>query len=218
MEIAQLRRLHTRRKHVLILGPEGVGKSALVALLGKTLQFILCPQSETLGKICGNLEIELNSTPPHLPLVQRKNRLLQMLVAAGQTVVFDGVGWTTHKISSFLEGAMERGPVWICARSERARDIGHFWPLLARFEKIELRPFCFAETKALLAAAMAGGQIPPSIPPFTRQLHRLSGGLPLALVELLEQFAAGHYDLSRRTGWQLLELDCHIRHLLPTVA
>jgi len=217
-EMTRLCRLHKQRRHVLILGAAGVGKSALIEHLRGTLPLVLCVQSEALGEICCNLESELHlsATPP--PLVQRKNRLLKILAETGQTVVFDGMGWTTPKISSFLESAMERAPVWICARSELAVKIGHFWPLLARFEKIELRPFHFSETKALLAAAVENGQIPPSLAPFARPLHQLSAGLPLALRELLEQFATGHYDLSRRAGLQLLELDRHIKHLLTTVA
>jgi len=212
-EIAQLRRLHAQRKHAVILGPTGIGKSALVACLRRSMPLIVCAQSEPLGGICEYLEIELNSPAPRLPLVRRKNRLIKMLAEIHRTVVFDGAGWTTPKVSSFFESAMELAPVWICARSELARDIGHFWPLLARFEKIELRPFRFSETNALLAAAVESGRIPPSVKPFVRQLHRLSGGLPLALVKLLEQFSVGHYDLSRRTGLQLLELDCQIKNL-----
>lgn len=208
-----LQRLHARGAHVLVVGLEGVGKSALVARLRYALPHIVCRHSETLGGICDHLETGLNSPAPHLPLVRRKNRLIEMLAEIHRTVVFDGVGWTTPKISSFLESVMERVPVWICAKSGLARDIGHFWPLLARFEKIELRPFHFSETNALLAAAIASGQIPPSVKPFARQLHRLSGGLPLALVELLEQFAAHSYDLSRRASMQLLKLDRQIGNL-----
>jgi predicted ATPase len=217
-EIALLQRLHAQRKHALILGPAGVGKSALVAHLAETLPLLLCPQSETLRDICENLEAELHPTAPFLPLVQRKNRLLKILAETGQTVVFDGVNWTTPKISSFLESAMERAPVWICCRSAEPWDIGHVWPLLARFEKIELRTFHFSETRALLAAAVENGQASPAIASFARQLHQLSGGLPLILRELFQQFAAGHYDLSHRAGRQLLELDRRIKHLRPAVA
>jgi len=218
VEAAKLRWLHAERKHVLILGVEGVGKSALVAHLKKTLPLILCAHSETLGEICGNLETELSLTEQHSPLVQRKNRLLQILAKSRQTTVFDGVSWTTPKISSFLESVTERAPVWICARSECARDIGHFWPLLARFETIKLQPFHFAETRAFLKAAIENAQLPLSVEPFARQLHRLSGGLPQTLCGLLEQFAGGHYDLSRRAGWQLLETDRRINSLPPLVA
>ncbi len=212
-ETKRLRQLHRQHKHVLILGPAGVGKSALVAHLKETLPLVVCAQSETLGQICRHLEAELNAPAPHLHLVQRKNRLLKILAEIRRTVVFDAAGWTTPKISSFLESAMERAPVWICARSELAHDIGRFWPLLARFETIKLRPFHFSETRAVLSAAVASGEIPPAIEPFARQLHQLSNGLPLVLRELLEQFAAGHYDLSRHAGLQLLKLDRRINNM-----
>ena len=216
-EAAQLRRLHARRGHALIVGPEGVGKSALVAHLRETLPFLLCAQSKALGEICDNLESGLNLSAPPSPLVQRKNRLLKILAETGQTVVFDGVGWTTPKISSFLESAMERAPVWICCRSTEPWDIGHVWPLLARFEKIELSMFRFSETRALLAAVVESGQISPVITSFAGELHQLSGGLPLTLRELFQQFAAGHYDLSRRAGLQLLALDRRIKNLRAAV-
>jgi AAA ATPase domain len=212
-EITRLRRLCGQRENALVLGPAGVGKSALVAHLRGTLPLVICARSETLGEICSHLESELNLPMPYSRLCQRKNHLLKILAGTSQTIVFDGAGWTTPKISSFLESAMERAPVWLCARSECAREIGHFWPLLARFEKIELQPFHFSETSALLAAAVEGGQAPSSVRRYARQLHRLSGGLPLALIELLEQSADGHYDLSRRTGLQLLELDRRIKNL-----
>jgi energy-coupling factor transporter ATP-binding protein EcfA2 len=218
IEMVKLRRLHARGAHVLVVGPEGVGKSAMVNHLRKSLPLVICGNSESLGEICRNLEMDLNSTAPRLPLVQRKNRLLKMLAETGQTVVFDGVSWTTPRISSFLERVMELGPVWICARSELARDIGHFWPLLARLATVKLRPFHFSETSAVLGAAIESGQIPPSVEPFARSLHQLARGLPLTLCELLEQFAAGHYDLSRRAGWQLLETDRRIKKLPPLVA
>jgi AAA ATPase domain len=217
-EAAQLRRFYARRQHALIVGPAGVGKTALMEHLRGTRPFLYCAQSESLGEICRNLENELDSSAPPAPLVRRKNRLLKILAQTRQTVVFDGVSWTAPKISSFLESAMERAPVWICTRSDRAPDIGHFWPLLARFEKVELRPFHFSDTNALLVAAIESGRIPASVQPFARQLHRLSAGLPLVLRELLEQFAAGHYDLSRRAGLQLLQLDRCIKNLPPVVA
>ncbi len=74
--------------------------------------------------------------------------------------MFDGVGWTSPKLSSFFESVTERAPVWICARSEHPWDIGHFWPLLARFARVEVRPFHPSETQALVEAAVAAGAVP----------------------------------------------------------
>jgi MoxR-like ATPase len=50
-EVARLRELHAPREHALILGPEGVGKTALVSHLNEELPLLVCPQSERLGAI-----------------------------------------------------------------------------------------------------------------------------------------------------------------------
>ena len=214
-EIEQLRRLHARRKHALIVGSEGIGKSALVAHLKETLSLVVCAQSETFGGICHHLETELNSPAPHLHLVQRKNRLLKILAETRRTVVFDGAGWTTPKISSFLESAMERAPVWICTRSEHAHNIGHFWPLLARFERVELQPFHPKETQKLVAAAVREKVVPEKTLDIVEWLHHRAAGSPKILRELLTEIARGHYDLSRPHGLQLLDLDRHIHEMFP---
>ena len=217
-EAAQLRRLYVRRKHALIVGPEGVGKSELVEHLRGTLPLVLCAQSRTLGEICDNLENELNSSAPPLPLVQRKNRLLKILAETGQTVVFDGVSWTTPKVSSFLENAMTRAPVWICCRSAEPWDIGHVWPLLARFQRVELMPFHLSETRTLVAAAGREGFVPRDALSAVNQLHRRASGNPKILSALLDELAQGHCDLSNSRSLERLDLARRIHELFPAPA
>jgi hypothetical protein len=217
-EIAQLRRLHARRGHVLVVGPEGVGKSALIEHLRTTLPLALCAQSETLGEIFDKLECALNSSTQPAPLVQRKNRLLKVLAETGTTVVFDGLGWTTPKISSFLESTMERAPVWICTRSEHAPDIGHFWPLLARFKRVELKPFHLSETRTLVQAAVREGLVSRDTMNAIPRLHRRAAGNPKILRALLGELARGHYDLSNARSLERLDLDRRIHELFPAPA
>src|SRR5437867_6007919 len=140
-ECQHLRELHARRKCALIRGPAGIGKSELVAHLRQELELLICPRTTRFGEICESFEPELRLSGEGLRLLPRKKQLRQALRSCGRTVVFDGVGWTTPKLSSFLESVAERTPVWICARSEHPWDIGHIWPLLVRFERVELRPF-----------------------------------------------------------------------------
>lgn len=212
-ETAQLQRLHVQRRHVLILGPEGVGKSALVAHVRELLDLHVCPASGRLSEICSALERELELESTEFHLVRRKNRLLKSLAGTKRAVVFDGVTWTTPRLSAFIESVSARLPVWICARSEHPWDIGHVWPLLVRFEKVEIKPFHPAETRALVAAAIHLGVAPPAAMDAIERLHRLSGGNPRVLCELIEGLATGHYDPQKRFDLRLLDLDRRIQHL-----
>ena len=215
-EVARLTQLHAQRKHVLLLGPAGVGKSALLAHLRGQLPLLLCPHSERLGEICDSLEMELGLSAEDLKLVKRKQRLRQALAEPGKTVVFDGLSWTTPKLSSFLQSVMQHVPVWLCARSEYSWDIGHFWTLLVRFERVGLHPFHLAETQALVEAAVKRGMIPAGTLRIVEWLQRRSAGSPLVLRELFEELASGHYDLSSRLALRRLELDRRIHEVFPS--
>lgn len=144
-EISRLGALHAERKHVILIGPAGVGKSATVEHLRGQHSLLASAKSAHLGGICEGLESQLGLTPAGRKLLERK--------------VFDGVGWTGPKVSSFFESVAERAPVWVCTRSEPPWDIGHFWPLLARFARVEVHPFSPSETQALVVAAVRAGGI-----------------------------------------------------------
>ena len=153
-EITRLRELHAQHKQVLIIGPAGVGKSTLVEHLRGQLSLVVSPKSSHFGEICESLEPELRLNGEGLKLLVRKRQLRAALRECGRAAVFDGIGWTTPKLSSFLESVAERAPVWICTRSEHPWDIGHFWPLLTRFARVEVRPFHLSGTQALVEAAV----------------------------------------------------------------
>ena len=96
----------------------------------------------------------------------------------------------------FIENVTERVPVWLCARSERSWDIGHIWPLLVRFEHVELKPFHPSETQKLVEAAIRQNGVPEKTLEIVDWLHRRAAGNPKILCELLTEIARGHYDLS----------------------
>jgi hypothetical protein len=213
-EIARLCQLHQQRKHVLIFGPKGVGKSALVAHLHDSLGLRVCPTSERLSEICEALERGFDLEAGDLHIVQRKNRLLKLLKGKKRAVVFDGASWTTPKLSSFIENVTERVPVWLCARSEHSWDIGHIWPLLVRFERVELRSFHLHETRLLVETAVQRRFVPQDALDAVAHLHRLAYGLPQTLCDLLVRLGSHHYNLSSTHGLRLLDLDRRIQ-LLP---
>jgi hypothetical protein len=83
-EITRLCELHAQRKHVLIIGPAGVGKSALVGHLRQQLSLLVSARSAHLGEICEGLEPELGLNPSGLRLLERKKRLRERLAVAGR--------------------------------------------------------------------------------------------------------------------------------------
>jgi hypothetical protein len=209
-EIEEIRRLHRQGKHTLILGPKGVGKSALIQHLRDELDLLVCHDSDRLGSICESLEGELGLNAADLKLPQRKGQLLRKLPESTRTIVFDNIGWTTPKLSSFLEMAMERVPIWICARSEHSWDIGHFWVLLVRFQKINLQLFHRTETHEFVDAVVRMGTVPADTLKIADWLHHRSDGNPAILSEFVEELRRNSYDLNSTHALRRLDLDRRI--------
>jgi hypothetical protein len=209
-EIDELRQLHQQGRHALILGPKGVGKSALINHLQDSLGLLVCHDSEKLSSICDSLEGGLGVKNDDLRLPQRKGRALRLLAGTKRTVVFDNVGWTTPKLSSFLEMAMERTPIWICARSEHSWDIGHFWVLLVRLQKIDVKPFHRSETQEYVVAAIKAGILPADAVNISDWLYHHSNGNAAILSGFVEQLRRNTYDLSSPHALRRLELDRRI--------
>lgn len=214
-ETAQLSALHARRRNILIIGEKGAGKSALVRHVRSTLPFHLSTRSKALREIFGGLETGLGIHCDTSTLVERKRTLLKRIAVSPTPIVFDDVEWTTPKLSSFLESVSERTPIWICARSEHPWDIGHFWPLLVRFARVEVRPFHLHEVHALVSKAAGCEIVPPEALEIVEWLYRTSAGNPGRLCKLLKELANGHYDVRNPRSLRLLKLDWHIHDIFP---
>ncbi len=216
-QMAWLRQFHEERCNVLILGPEGIGKSALVEQVQLSLGLWVCPHSEHLSEICESLERKLGLKADGLLVVRRKNRILKLLRNRQDvTVVFDGASWTTPKLGTFIENVCACTPVWLCARSEHPWDIGRIWPLLVHFHHIQLKPLQPKESQRLVAAAVQEGTVPEKTLGIVDWLHRHAEGNPKTLCELLDEIAHGRYDFNNPHSLRLLDLDRRIHEIFPT--
>ena len=215
-QIAWLRQFHRERCHVLVLGPEGIGKSALIEQVRLPLGLWVCPHSEHFSEICESLECQLGLKADGLLVVKRKNRILKLLrEQQNVTVVFDGAAWTTPKLGTFIENVCSCAPVWLCARSEHPWDIGRVWPLLVRFQHIELKPLHPKETHRLVAAAVREEIVPEKTLNIVDWLHRHAEGNPKIVCELLSEIAHGRYDFNNPHSLRLLDLDRRIHEIFP---
>lgn len=212
-EIAELLTLHALGRHVLIVGPAGIGKTALLRHVRQYGPLLLCEETSSLGRICDSLERQLGWVHHKLNLIERKNRLLAYLLRRGEPVAFDHVSRTLPRIARFIGLLGEQVPIWLACRSDKPHDIGQIWPELSKFSRVEISPLTELETRALVAEAVAQGNIQGDAREHVDELHRMSGGNPRILEELLVELGARKYKIDSSFGLDLLELDRRIHDI-----
>ena len=215
-EIEQLRRSYAARLHVLIVGPAGIGKTALFREMRHYFPFLLCEETSSLRRICESLERQLGWAHRNMNVFERKNRLLPYLARRGEVIVLDSVALTPPRVARFIAGLVEHVPVWIACRSTQRKEIGAVWEHLYRFERVELAPLSLSETGALLRYATSTGGLPALSRNHILHLHRRGKGNPRVLEELLMELASREYELENPFARKLLDLDRRIHTVTAT--
>jgi ABC-type molybdenum transport system ATPase subunit/photorepair protein PhrA len=70
--LSQLSKLYSERKHVLVTGPAGIGKTVLLRQACAHLQLLVCEESRSLGRICDDLERQAGLRDRKQKIVERK--------------------------------------------------------------------------------------------------------------------------------------------------
>lgn len=211
-QVAALRDFHAARSHVLIIGPEGVGKSALLRHVRQFFPILLCEETSSIRRICEGIERQLGWTHSEMNVVERKNRLLPYLERRAQTVVLDGVTASPPRVARFIARLCERVPVWMSCRSADPKELGAVWEQLFRFERFDLGPFTARETNAFLDQAAKRNPALHLTSVQKTQLHRLAKGNARVLEELLIELGAREYQLDESFDRKLLDLDRRIHN------
>jgi hypothetical protein len=217
-EIAELLTLHGFGKHALIVGPAGIGKTALLREVRQYCPLLVCEETSSLSRICDSLEPQLGWAHHKLNLIERKNRLIAYLLRRGEPIAFDHVTRTAPRIARFIAHLGEQIPIWIACRSDKPHDIGHIWPELYKFARIEISPLTEIETRAFVAEAVAQKSIKENAREHVDQLHRMSGGNPRILKELLIELGARKYKIGSSFGLNLLNLDRRIHEIVASAS
>ena len=179
----------------------------------RVVPFFHCEETSSLRRICDGIERQLGWTHYKLNVVERKNRLLAYLGRRGEPVVFDHVALTPPRVSRFIASLGERIPVWIVARCDQPKAIGHVWEQLYKFTRIELAPLTRADTLGMIERALRHQAIQANAREHVSQIHRLSGGNPRTLEELLIELAEREYKMESAFGLHLLDLDRRIHEI-----
>ncbi len=204
-----LGRLYRSSRHVLLVGPPGVGKSMVVAELIRTHPVLFAPRCNCLGELLAALEPASRLDRGELKLPARVHRLGAHLPRIGRPIVIDNVTRVPPRVAHLLRFLMLRQPVWLVVRSTDPLDLGHVWPYLFLFKHVEVPPFSLAETRAFLAAVDFPGDRRELLAAALR-LHRLSAGHPATLAALVAELRCRTYDLRTAEGLRLLALHARI--------
>ena len=178
---------------------------------------LLCEETSSLRRICDSLERQLGWAHHKLSQIERKNRLLVYLLRRGEPIALDHVSRTTPRIARFIAHLGEQIPIWLACRSDQPQLIGHIWPELYKFTRVEISPLKELDTQALVAEAVAQGNIQGNAREHVNELHEMSGGNPRILKELLIELGTRTYKIGSSFGLNLLNLDRRIHEIRQSI-
>lgn len=207
-----LRRLETmwsKGKLILLQAPSGAGKSMLIAKLAESRPILYAPRCGCLGDFLDDLEPQVRLQSEEMRIAPRVHRLAKALSIQGKPLVMDNVARVPPKVAHLVRLLMGNMPVWFVTRSSMPSELGHVWPYLFAFERIDLRPFTLDETRAFLTAAPFSGDRDELLAAGLR-LHRLSAGHPATLAAIVAELGQRKYDLRTMEGLHLLALHARI--------
>jgi ABC-type phosphate/phosphonate transport system ATPase subunit len=101
-QILQLRCAYAERWRVIIVGPSGIDKTALLPQAQQYVPLLLCEETSRLRRICESLERQLRWTHRKMNLIESKNRLLPYLVRRADPVDFDALALTPPGVARFI--------------------------------------------------------------------------------------------------------------------
>jgi integrase/recombinase XerD len=209
--------LMRQRKNILILGEEGVGKSAILENVmgsGVVKNSLYSKRSTTLketlvnmvGSAVGGKDVQKQN------ILSLKKICYQLLDESPEYAVLDHIAWVEPKFYGFLIYLKERNlPFVIVTRRRDKKNIGHLWMGLYDFEKIEISNLdqtkagqlidYYASSFALEIAAAED---------FKRAVFKISAGNPKIILELCWLAQDEKYRKKGYVDVKLMDLDRRI--------
>lgn len=204
-----------QKMNVLILGDEGVGKSAIVEDLlsgGLIRNFLYSRHSATLKETLVNMVGAAQGGKD----LQKKNILslkkicYQLLDANPEYVVLDHVALVERKFYGFLTYLKERKiPFVIATQRPGKKNIGHLWKGLYDFEKIEIGNLDLPWARQLIDYYASSFDLKIETD-FKREVFSISKGNPKIIKELCHLAREEKYKAKGYMDVKLMDLDRRI--------
>ncbi|HXF75970.1 MAG TPA: ATP-binding protein [Methylomirabilota bacterium] len=207
-----------QKRSVLILGDEGVGKSAIledVVAASPVKNILYSRHSVTLKETLVNfIGFALGRKD-----VQKKNILslkklcYALLDASPDYAVLDHIGWVEPKFYGFLTYVKERGiPFIVATRRPGKKSVGHLWMGLYDFETLEIKNLDPRRSDQLVEyyASVFNLKIAADSD-FKKDIFKFSRGNPKIIKELCELARDDRYRTKGYIDVKLMDLDRRIQ-------
>jgi hypothetical protein len=208
-----------QRKNILMVGPEGVGKSAVVdhVLAGGAIKNVLYSKSSaSLKETLANMaEFALGSKNLHQKnILSLKKICYQLLESIPDYAILDHMAWVAPKFYGFLTYLKEQKITFIIAtRSSDKKDIGHLWMGLYDFERLEIKNLDQAGTGQLIYYCAQSLDLKlPEATHFKNEVFKISKGNPKIIKELCRLAREEKYRPEGHIDVKLIDLDRRIKN------
>ncbi|MCM8760579.1 MAG: hypothetical protein NC938_05310 [Candidatus Omnitrophica bacterium] len=211
--------LISRNKNIFIYGMEGVGKTAIVSKVlssHRNVSMILYSgESSTLKDALKNIlssNYGVHANIGDKNILELKKMCYPILDTKPEYIIFDHMGYSTPKYSSFLEYLLERKlPLIVISRGTKKKDIGHLHFLLNNFEKIEISNFDKTKTDLLVDHYVNEFGIKAKrTDSFKKEIFRFSNGNPKMVRQLCSLARHPKYHKNDFIDVRLMDLDRRI--------
>jgi len=218
-ECAAITDLISRRKHIIIFGAEGVGKTAIINKVlsnqNSLKQHLYSQESGTLKEALINLVLsdsDVHGNIDEKNILALKKTLYPILDRKPEYIIFDHIGRVEPKYYSFLEYLIEReAPLIIIAKGIDKKSIGHLRFILHNFEKIEISNFDRSRSDSLIEYYIHEFSIKVAqLDNFKRGVFHFSNGNPKIIKQLCSLARDTKYQKKGFIDVKLIDLDRRI--------
>ncbi|MEW6543766.1 MAG: hypothetical protein AB1411_09150 [Nitrospirota bacterium] len=236
--VALLVRLLSHGKSALLVGPEGIGKTAVLQTVTARIQRepgmprpVYCERVGALKELLAGIAEAIAQEAPGFRAKRpgalrlwtrgKLRRLVVPHLLTGRYALFlDHVVPVHGPVERFLESMVDMGrvPIIAAARSLDPGATGRLWWVGWHFERVEIAPLTPLQSRRLIEQTLdATGLALPDREAFVRELARRAEGNPRLITRLCRMAGSPKYRVGGGTSLDLLLLDNRIHALHASI-
>jgi hypothetical protein len=221
-ECADITDLMSRKKHVIIFGAEGVGKTAIIDKLlsenQNSSRFLYSKESKTLKEALINIISFNTGADRHIKeknILSLRKMFYPLLDKEPQYIIFDHIEYVDPKYYLFLEYLIERKlPLMIAGQGTDKKSIGYLRMLLFNFKKVEICALSRMKTDEMVNYYIGRFDIKVvQMDTFKKDVFHFSNGNPGIVKKICSMAVDAKYQKKGFIDVMLINLDRRIGYI-----